>query len=161
MNAIRATLALAAGTLLASEGAWIDVPFFRQERNGCGAAAIAMVLDYWAPGSADPAAILRELPRTPGGIRAGDMVRCLRARGYRTYVFRGEWRDLAAHVTRGRPLVVCLSEDAGALHYVVVAGIEGDLALVNDPARRKLAKLDRASFEARWKDRWTLLALPQ
>jgi predicted double-glycine peptidase len=148
-------LAVAAGAV------WIDVPFFPQGKDGCGAAAIAMVIEYWAPGTADPAAVLRELPRAPGGVRAGEMIRYLREKGYRTFAFRGEWRDLASHVARGRPLVVCLEEGAGALHYVVVAGIDGDLALVNDPARRKLLKVDRASFEARWKDRWTLLALPQ
>ena len=26
---------------------WLDVPFVKQERNGCGAASIAMVMQYW------------------------------------------------------------------------------------------------------------------
>ena len=26
---------------------WIDVPFVAQVKNGCGSAAIAMVMDYW------------------------------------------------------------------------------------------------------------------
>ena len=35
--------------------------------------------------------------------------------------------------------------------------------LVNDPAQRKLLKLDRAAFEKGWKaaQNWTLLALPR
>ena len=50
-------------------------------------------------------------------------------------------------------------------HYVVVAGLDWrqDLVMVNDPARRKLLKIDRATFERDWEiaDRWTLLALPR
>ncbi|MGE5324687.1 MAG: hypothetical protein ACM3SW_17610, partial [Actinomycetota bacterium] len=30
-----------------STGIWLDVPFVQQEKNGCGAAVIAMVIDYW------------------------------------------------------------------------------------------------------------------
>jgi len=35
--------------------------------------------------------------------------------------------------------------------------------LLNDPARRKLVKQDRADFEKQWSgvNKWTLLALPQ
>jgi hypothetical protein len=36
------------------------------------------------------------------------------------------------------------------------------VVLVNDPARRKLLKLERGTFEKDWTaaDRWTLLAVP-
>ena len=42
--------------------------------------------------------------------------------GFRTYVFAAELEDLNHHLARGRPLIVCLENDA--LHYVVVAGID-------------------------------------
>jgi uncharacterized protein YvpB len=52
-----------------------------------------------------------------------------------------------------------------SLHYVVVAGMDSqnEIIMVNDPAERKLRKLDRATFEKQWGGarRWTLLALPQ
>ena len=37
------------GMILAAQqpGVWLDVPFVRQEKNGCGAASIAMVMQYW------------------------------------------------------------------------------------------------------------------
>ena len=37
------------GLALATEtpSLWIDVPFVEQVRNGCGSAAIAMVMEYW------------------------------------------------------------------------------------------------------------------
>src|SRR5713101_799004 len=37
------------GMLVAAEppGVWLDVPFVKQEKDGCGAASIAMVMQYW------------------------------------------------------------------------------------------------------------------
>src|ERR1043165_5812507 len=37
--------ALALGT--PASGVWLDVPFIKQEKDGCGAASIAMVMQYW------------------------------------------------------------------------------------------------------------------
>jgi len=28
-------------------GIWLDIPFVKQEKDGCGAASIAMVMQYW------------------------------------------------------------------------------------------------------------------
>jgi hypothetical protein len=47
---------------------------------------------------------------------------------------------------------------------VIVAGVDNRRGIVkaNDPAGRKLAEIDRGSFEKDWKaaNNWTLLALP-
>ena len=68
------------------------------------------------------------------------------------------------HLEKGRPLLVALKPNGSAWHYVVVTGLDSDqeLVLVNDPARRKLLKQDRSSFEREWTaaGKWTLLALP-
>jgi Papain-like cysteine protease AvrRpt2 len=43
-------LALCAASLLVAAepaGLWLDVPFVKQEKDGCGAASIAMVMQYW------------------------------------------------------------------------------------------------------------------
>jgi len=91
----------------------------------------------------------------------------LRAGGFQTFVFRGEWQDLEQHLAKGRPLIVCLHPHgrAGPLHYVVVAGVDTlqNVVLINDPARRKLMKVERGMFEKDWTaaGRWTLLAVPQ
>ncbi len=153
---------LLAGAAAAQSGPWLDVPFVRQREEGCGAAAIAMVMRYWGR-EADDAAILRALhDRQLRGIRASELARYFREHGFRAFEFRADWDDLVAHIAKGRPLVIALREGAGALHYVVVAGVDtaGGVVLVNDPARRKLAKLDRSDLERRWNGRWALLALP-
>ena len=155
-------------------GIWLDVPFVKQEKNGCGAATIAMVLRYWQSQqgrSGDPttetAQIQRELHSDAAhGIYASDMQRYFQRNGYVTFAFDGEWSDLKQHLGKGRPLIVALRPGAMVpLHYVVVAGLdeERQLVLLNDPAQRKLLKEDRSTFEHEWKDagHWTLLALPR
>jgi predicted double-glycine peptidase len=180
----RATLVLlgVCGVLLAADtpGVWLDVPFVKQEKDGCGAASIAMVMQYWQRQQressnsdsnsnldSDPAQIQRALysPKAHG-IYASDMERYFREKGFRTFTIRGEWKDLKKHLDKGRPLIVALKPAAGApLHYVVVTGVDPEQAIVivNDPAQRKLLKQDRPSFDREWgaADRWTLLAVPQ
>ncbi len=157
-----------------SAGCWLNVPFVRQARNACGAACISMVMQYWqrqlgagrSPAS-NPARIMRELySPSAHGIYADAMSRYFHQSGFAAYAFRGSWRALAHHLARGRPLIVALgpTRGSGPLHYVVVAGIDPaeNVVLVNDPARRKLLKMDWPRLEKRWKatDYWTLLALP-
>lgn len=156
-------------------GVWLDIPFVKQEKEGCGAASIAMVMQYWlkqqgrsANGSADATEIRRAL-YVPGahGIYASAMERYFQQHGFRTFSFRGEWKDLKEHLQKGRPLIVALKPKASdaPLHYVVVAGLDWErgLVLLNDPAQRKLLKQDRSGFEKQWSatGNWTLLALPQ
>lgn len=161
--------AYAAGTDL-----WVDVPFVKQQKDGCGAASMAMVMSYWQRQEGWPASpnaksthILQSLYSTTAhGIYASAMVRYLRQNGYRTFVFAGQWADLERELEKGRPLIVALRPDAStSLHYVVVAGVDDpqQLVLLNDPAQRKLLKVDRSTFEHEWRatKHWTLLAVPR
>lgn len=167
-------LGLSAMLWAAPAGVWLDVPFVPQVKDGCGAASIAMVMQYWARHQAQPAGEASDPTRIQQalyssdahGIYASSLENYLRRQGYRTFAFRGEWTDLKQHLEKGRPLIVALKPGAGKipLHYVVVAGLDWDhhLVLVNDPAQRKLLKEDRSSFEREWNaaGKWTLLALP-
>jgi ABC-type bacteriocin/lantibiotic exporter with double-glycine peptidase domain len=158
-----------------STGAWLDVPFIKQEKNGCGAASVAMVMQYWqkqqgrsASDSAQATQIQRAL-YVPGadGIYASAMEGYFHEHGFRTFSFRGDWEILQQHLQKGRPLIVALkpSGSDSSLHYVVVVGVdpEQETVTLNDPARRKLLKQDMSSFEKQWSanGKWTLLALPQ
>jgi ABC-type bacteriocin/lantibiotic exporter with double-glycine peptidase domain len=162
------------GVLLAADkpGVWLDVPFVKQERDGCGAASIAMVMQYWQAqqgqqtnGSSGAFQIQRTLYQAKAhGIYASDMERYFQENGFRTFTIRGEWEDLKQHLDKGRPLIVALKPaSGGALHYVVVTGQGPEIVMVNDPAQRKLLQEDRSNFEREWSaaGRWTLLALPQ
>jgi ABC-type bacteriocin/lantibiotic exporter with double-glycine peptidase domain len=175
---LAAALGLGIGVLcaFAASGIWLDVPFVKQSPEGCGAASISMVMQYWskdAPATsvadADAAKIQQQLfNRERGGILASDMEAYFRQKNFDTFTFHGTWSDLENHLSKGRPLIVCLREGGAfqhSLHYVVVVGVDDaqNTVLLNDPAGRKLARLDRARFEKRWAamDHWTLLALPR
>ena len=149
---------------VARDGVWLDVPYIQQEKNGCGAAAIAMVMQYWRM-PADAAAIQARLYSPEArGIHASEMLRYLRDEGFRTFALKGAWGDLREHLEKGRPPIVALQAGGRDLHYVVVTGIDWreNLVLMHDPAGRKLQKQHRAVFEREWKAaaNWMLLALP-
>jgi len=158
-------------------GRWIDVPFIAQPPEGCGAASLAMVMQYWAaqPGGApsagsDAAAIQRALyvPREHG-IPAQAMTQYLRQQGFTAIAFSGTWDDLVEQVSKGRPLIAALRPAGQAgLHYVVIDGVDPGVnsgraaVIMNDPAARKLLAEERAGFEKEWNatHNWLLLAVP-
>jgi ABC-type bacteriocin/lantibiotic exporter with double-glycine peptidase domain len=159
-------------TLCAAEGGvLLDVPFVHQDKNGCGAASIAMVMDYWQRefnqrSNADAGQIQRALYSPQAhGIYASDLQKYLNDHGYRTFAIRGSWSDLEEQLRKGRPLIVALKTGRDDFHFVVVAGVDSqqNLVLKNDPAERKLLKQDRVSFEKEWNatENWTLLAVPR
>jgi ABC-type bacteriocin/lantibiotic exporter with double-glycine peptidase domain len=164
------------GVLFAADlgGIWLDIPFVKQEKNGCGAASIAMVMQYWqqqlgqpVSTSEDSIQILHALRGdTTQEIYASDMERYFQQNGYRTFELSGEWTFLKQQLGKGRPLIAALKPGSSReLHYVVVAGLDEEhkLVLLNDPAQRKLLKEDKSRFEQEWKatGNWTLLAVPE
>ena len=159
----------------ASAGIWLDVPFVKQTEDGCGSAAISMVLQYWGAHGvsidarrADAAAIQKQLySRKARGIFASDMENYLRESGFKVFHLDGSWSDLQEHLKQGRPLIVSLQPGTASapLHYVVIAGIDWhkEAVFLHDPARGKLLRIERAEFEKQWRPNrnWMLLAVPE
>ena len=154
-------------------GVWLDVPFVKQSEDGCGSAAISMILEYWnAHGAridrrrADAPAIQKRLysPRARG-IFASDMQNYLKGSGFQVFVLAGSWMDLEENLRQGRPLIVSLEPGGRSRHYVVVTGIDWqrDAVFMHDPARGKLLRVERADFEKQWRSsrNWMLLAVPE
>jgi len=170
-SAVGVILAVAAET----PSLWIDVPFVAQVKNGCGSAAMAMVVEYWQKktgheaGDAADAGKIQAALYSPAeeGIPASAMKRYFEGAGYRTFAFVGDWGELAHHLERGRPLIVSLKASGphGPLHYVVVVGIDSAKGYIylNDPAQQKMLRLSREGFESEWSatEHWTLLAVPR
>jgi ABC-type bacteriocin/lantibiotic exporter with double-glycine peptidase domain len=152
---------------------WIDVPFVPQPHDGCGAAAILMVIEYWAqhegaenPPVGDVAAIEQQLysPKDHG-ISADEMQRYFQQHGFRAFALNGRWNDLVEQLEKGRPLIAALRpQGQSELHYVVLDGVDSarNLVTMNDPAQRKLLTEERSSFEKEWSatHNWILLAVP-
>lgn len=153
---------------------WIDVPFVAQPRNGCGAASLSMLMQYWdgksktvSTADSEVSKIDRALysPREHG-IPAAAMGQYLQQHGFKVFAFAGKWSDLEEQIAKGRPLIVAVRPQGQTeLHYVVIAGIDSARGLVtmNDPADRKLLNEERARFEKDWSAtaNWTLLAVPE
>jgi len=172
---ITAVLSVCAAAVSAeTSGLWLNVPFVAQTKYGCGAASIAMVMQYWELQQgqrkrlkAEPAEILHALySESAHGIYASAMARYFESNGFRVFAFTADPIDIERQLHYGRPLIVALKPKSGpSLHYVVVAGVEEQLhlVLVNDPAQRKLLKENQSQFEREWKaaGNWALLAVPQ
>lgn len=150
----------------------LDVPFYRQKKNGCGAASVAMLMHYWDDGQPGtpvayptPESAYEQLYRPEQkGILLADMKRYLEDMRFRAFTLRGGWEDIEGHLAKGRPLIVALKKkQKGAIHFVVVTAAGDEFVWLNDPTRRKPNRLKRPEFEKRWAfaDRWMLLALPQ
>ena len=166
-------LLTAALSAQSASAVWIDVPFVPQPREGCGAASLSMVMQYWAeqqhtpvPAASDVGAIQQQLyvPKEHG-IPAASMQRYLRQNGFEAFAVTGTWQDLEQNVRKGRPLIVALRpRGQTALHYVVIDGIDPvhGLVMMNDPAERKMLTEERAGFEKDWSatHNWMLLAVP-
>jgi len=156
-------------------GIWLDVPYVKQTENGCGSAAISMLLQYWnAHGAqvdsqrADATAIQKLLySRKVHGIHSSDMENYLKQSGLRVFSLNGEWKDLLEQLKQGRPLIASLQPGSAKtpLHYVVVTGIDwqSGAVFINDPARGKLLRVAREDFEKQWRPNrnWMLLAVPE
>jgi hypothetical protein len=182
-------LAMLAANLCAQQpkSIWIDVPYVHQPPEGCGAAALAMVIAYWseqeglaggfsdgtpeqreqAHADRDVNIIQRELysPRKHG-IAAKTMQRYLEQHGYVTFALDGTWHDLENEISKGRPLIAAIRPKGDPrLHYVVMVGVDPahSMVIMNDPAERKLLTEERAEFEKDWSatHNWLLLAMPE
>jgi predicted double-glycine peptidase len=169
-----AWLLLLAHSLAWSDAAsWLDVPFVQQAEDGCGAASVAMIMQYWArlEPHADAAAAdgdrIYRLLSSPGGngISGQALKRYLEQHGFSAFVIDGELRDLRQHLEKGRPLIVCTAPRGrhAPLHYAVVVGISDVELVLNDPARGKLIRENLDHFLHTWKatGNWTLLAVPR
>jgi predicted double-glycine peptidase len=142
----------------------LRVPFFRQLKNGCGAASVAMVMHYWKPAAPSSAQVYRHLylPERKG-IPLADMRRYLEDSGFRAFTLKGQWSDLEEHLAKGRPLIVSLKKRrSGPMHFAVLSGVDGDYIWLNDPTRKKPNRVKRPEFQKQWElaERWVLITSP-
>ena len=87
-------------------GSWLDVPFVRQSEEGCGSAAISMLLQYWSakgaaiePARADVNGIQRALySKEAHGIYASAVEKFVRESGFKVLRINGTWEDLDKHL---------------------------------------------------------------
>jgi len=150
----------------------LDVPFITQEKNGCGAASVAMVVHYWGnlPAkypvvAASPERVYQQLyDAERKGILLSDMKRYVEELGFNAFTLNGKWTDLERHLAKGRPIIVGLKRNrAKGMHFAVVVGVDATHVWLNDPTRKKANRVKQAEFRSHWElaDSWMLLATPR
>lgn len=149
--------------LLALLGAQpLAVPFIPQQKDACGAAALAMVLRFWQqPASEDEIAAALLEPELKG-ILGSRLAGFARERGMTAIAYKGDMAQLREYLAKGRPLIVAWKLGRDRYHDVVVVGADEKRVIVNDPAEGAGRSLDVRAFEKRWQAAgyWTLLVLP-
>ena len=143
-----------------------DVPLIRQSsEHGCGAAALAMVLQHWGVTSSD-SDVARDIPGGEQGIPAGSLRDLARQKGLRAFLVRGAESDLTREVALDRPVLVGLVQrytSRSYSHYEVVVGINQRTRriLMLDPGRG-MREDDFDAFAIEWEGagRLTLVVGP-
>lgn len=131
------------------------VPLIRQSsEHGCGAAALAMVLQHWGVASSD-VDVARDIPGgEQGSIPAGSLRDLAREKGLRAFLVRGTEADLVREVALDRPVLVGLVQQYTSrsyAHYEVVVGINQRTRqlLMLDPGRG-MREDDLVAFAIEW-----------
>ena len=136
----------------ATGGSWLDVPFVRQQDNGCGSASVWMVMQYWeGPSSPDLAEIHQALfSKEADGVYASDMELYLRRHGFQTFALRADWDELTEQLTKGRPLIVALEPAAKSLSIcrVVAASLASSSLFIVETALSRRVESTFADFKA-------------
>ena len=150
--------------ILLAASVTLPVPFVAQQKDTCGAAALAMVMGYYGAAPAHDAIAAALVEPELHGIRGSSLADFARARGMVAIAFAGDVALLREHLTKGRPLVVSVSAGRGRYHDVVAIGVDDarGVLVVNDPAEGAGRRWPLAKFEKRWSatGRWTLLVQP-
>jgi ABC-type bacteriocin/lantibiotic exporter with double-glycine peptidase domain len=154
-------LAAAIPFLLAAS---LDVPYVPQRKDTCGAAALAMVLQYWGVAVSHDEVAGELLQPELHGIAGSRLAAFAAGRGLTAIAHAGDVDHLRDYVGKGRPMIVAWAMGRGRHHDVVVIGFDDARrrVIVHDPARGAARHVELEAFERRWAGagHWTLLVAP-
>ncbi len=142
----------------------LDVPYVHQRKDTCGAAALAMVLQYWGVAVSHDEVAGELLQPELRGIAGSRLAEFAAGRGMTAVAHAGDVDHLRDHVGKGRPMIVAWAMGRGRHHDVVVIGFDDDRrrVIIHDPARGAAKAIDLDTFNRRWAGAgyWTLLVAP-
>lgn len=145
-----------------------DVPFFPQERNYCGPASLASVLNYWGY-TVNQEDVAQEVftPRL-GGTVTVDMANYVRRKGFNAVSYKGDIENIKTEIDKGHPLILFLHMGISSMiprrHYIVVVGYDdAKNAIIAYSGREKNLLIPYADLLKSWRRTgyWTLLILPK
>jgi ABC-type bacteriocin/lantibiotic exporter with double-glycine peptidase domain len=149
-------------------GHYIDgVPFYRQQENSCGPAALASILAYWGrPANMERITAAVYLPKLSGTLPM-DMENFMRDEGFETFSAAGTLEEIKSNIRTGRPVICLLDRGFGIYrqpHYVTVLGFDDVYAIliVHDGLKANRV-ISYDTFEKEWSraGHWMLAVRPQ
>ncbi len=153
---------------LEDRGHYIEgVPFYRQQENYCGPAALDSLASFWGERvSMEEIVAAVYLPELRGTLPM-DMERFMRAAGFETASSTGTLDELKAHVRKNEPVICLLDLGFGLYrqpHYVVAIGFDdvNKVIIVHDGLTANKV-IEYEKFAKAWAraGNWMLLALPK
>lgn len=137
-----------------------NIPFYPQEKDQCGPAALAGVLNYWGVKVSADEIASEIFSRGAAGTLNLDLVLYAKRKGLRADQYEGDFEDLKKNVRDGLPLIVLVDEGFWIYqknHFMVVVGYGPEGVIVNSgteahkgiPWKRFLKTWEKTRF-------WTL-----
>lgn len=141
-----------------------NVPFYPQEKDQCGPASLAGVLNFWRV-NVSPSEIAREIySESAKGTLSLDMLLYPQGKGLLADQYSGGISDLKEKIDAGFPLIVLVDYGFSVLeagHYMVITGYNSQGVIANSGAKQgKFIGMDE--FIRIWEKSkfWTLLIRP-
>lgn len=144
-----------------------DVPFFPQEENYCGPAALASLLNYYGH-KVSQEEIAKEVftPKLKGTITV-EMANAARLAGFDARYYKGSIENIEKEINSGHPLILYI--DLGYYiflsgHYIVVVGYnETRREIIAYSGRNKDILISYEKLSRSWEKtgNWTLLVRPK
>lgn len=144
----------------------VETPFFPQQKNHCGPAALATLLQHRGiDATPDGLAALTYLPGRKGSLQI-ELKATARQQGVVVYPLSGSLNDLLREISAGNPVLILQNQAFSWLprwHYAVAVGYDLEqqhLILRSGAERRWLS--DLSTFMNTWNraDNWALVTLP-
>lgn len=142
------------------------VPFYKQNEDTCGPAALAGVLAYWGSSVApDDIAARIYLPKLRGTLPM-DMEAFAREAGFETASSAGTLEDLKSALRRGMPVICLLDLGFGLYHrphYIIATGFdEVNAVVIEHDGFRADSIMEYDAFARAWTraGRWMLVIDP-
>jgi ABC-type bacteriocin/lantibiotic exporter with double-glycine peptidase domain len=141
------------------------VPFYAQEKDRCGPASLAGVMNYWKI-RVSPAEISKTIfSESARGTLDVDMIVFPQKRGLRTEQYSGGMTDLRKKIDNGYPLVVLVDYGFWVYqreHYMVIVGYD-DKGIIANSGTVSGKFIPENDFVKAWEKTnfWTLLIKPE
>jgi len=141
-----------------------DVPFFAQEKDRCGPASLAGVMNYWKIGVSPDEISQAIFSESARGTLDIDMIVFPQKRGLRAEQYSGGMTDLREKIDNGYPLVVLVDYGFWVYqkeHYMVIVGYY-DKGIIANSGTASGEFIPENDFLKAWEKTnfWTLLIKP-